>query len=137
MIKQTIKLYTLSLALLLANGLWTSDPINKTEEIKKRPVDEGQELKPKADKIKGITFNNDEQSSDTTILSLADEDKVITIHFTETSRVPLTCNVIRQEKEPKNPKVSRAVKFQINKSKLQIDDKIVIINRRNVKIRKI
>ena len=120
---------------------------NNTEEVqrtKKPPVDEGLNLKPKEDKTKDVSFANDEISEQIITLSLEEQEKSIVIKFKKSNKVPLTCKVIRNKveilsitKEPKDPKLSTALVFTIAKSNLQVNDKIVISNRRNLIIRNI
>ena len=134
----------LSLTLIITVSLWASNLSEEIQHTKKPPVDEGNDLKPKADKVKGITFVNAEESNSTTTLSLENEKESIVITFTTSSHVPLTCKVIRKkkvvysiEKEPSNPRVSRALMFEIQKSELKADDEIIILNSSKVEIRKI
>ncbi|SFV64818.1 hypothetical protein MNB_SV-14-1150 [hydrothermal vent metagenome] len=134
----------INLILIITVSLWASDIAEEVQHIKKPPVDEGHNLKPKPDKVKGVTFVNTEESNTTTTLSLEKEDEIIVIKFESTSHVPLTCKIIREkrevfsiEKEPKDPRVSRALEFEIKKSKLQLNDEIVISNNSNINIRTI
>jgi len=134
----------LSLPLIMSAILWASNASEEIQHTKKPPVDEGLELKPIEDKIKDITFVNADESNSTTTLSLNSEKELIIINFTTTSHVPLTCKVIRKDKEilsidkePENPRESRALTFEIKKSELQVDDEIIIVNSAKVVIRKI
>ena len=134
----------ISLILIITATLWASNASEEMQHTKKPPVDEGYDLKPKPDKVKGVTFVNAEESNSTTPLSLENEKETIVIKFTTTSHVPLTCKIMREEKEvlsiekkPKDPRVSRALEFKIKKSKLQENDEIIILNSAKVEIRTI
>ena len=144
MIKEIKNLKTLALTLILSSTLCTISNAEEVQRTKKPPVDEGNDLKPKTDKTKDVTFADDEISEQTIKLSLEAEKKNIVIKFNKSTKVPLTCKIIRNEvevlsitKEPKTPKVSTALVFTIANSNLHVDDEIVIKNRRNIKIRNI
>ena len=134
----------LSLILIITATLLASNPSEEVQHTKKPPVDEGIDIKPKPDKVKGVIFINSEESNNTTTLSLKNEKELIVIKFTTTSHVPLTCKIMHEkkevlsiEKEPHNPRVSRALEFEIKKSKLQVNDEIIIVNSAKIVIRKI
>jgi len=142
--KEIKSLKTLILILILSSTLCATSNTEEVQRTKKPPVDEGNDLKPKEDKTKDVSFANDEISEQIITLSLEEQKKNIVIKFKKSSKVPLTCKVIRNEievlsmtKEPKDPKVSTTLAFTIAKSNLQVDDEIVISNRRNLIIRSI
>jgi len=107
------------------------------EQGKKPPVDEGVENRPKEDKVKGVSFATDKKVA-TLKIYLSKEKDTISIKFEKVSRVPFVCKIIRnnktvwssEPKKPQNPRKSRTLEFQIDKSKLQVGDRIEIINRR-------
>ena len=139
--KKTIYLKGLPLTIILSSMLVASSYSVELKDNKKPPVDEGHNFKSKEDKTKEVTFVNDEISKEIVNFSLEKEGKEIVIQFIITSKVPLTCKVMRNKteilslsKEPKNPKISTKLLFEIDKSKLQVDDEIIITNRRDIKI---
>ena len=142
--KDITKSKHLALTLILCGALYATNHIEEVQQTKKPPVDEGFNIKPKEDKVKDITFVNDEISEETITLSLEKQEEKIIIKFEKSTKVPLICKVIREEKEilsimkePINPKESTALSFTLEKSELQIDDEIIITNRRNIKIKRI
>jgi len=143
--KKIIYLRILSLSIFLSTTLFSStNNIEIKTEKKPKVVDEGHNIKPTKDKTKELTFVDDEVSKETIKLSLEKEGKEIVIKFEKSSKVPLTCKVMRNKtkvllitKEPKNPKLSTQLIFNIDKSKLKVHDKIIITNRRNMQIRSI
>jgi hypothetical protein len=134
-----MKIYIIGLLLSISvlYGATTQEQTNGREKLgEKPPVDEGFEHKPKEDKVKGVTFATDTKAV-TFKIYLSKEKDIISIKFKKVTRVPLTCKIMRQNKEifskskkPKNPRESRSLEFKIEKSILKVGDSIEIINRK-------
>jgi hypothetical protein len=142
--QKILGLKTFTLTLILCGTLYATNNTEEVQRTKKPPVDEGHNLKPKEDKTKDVTFVNDEVSKKELTLSLEKQKEELIINFKQSSKVPLTCKVMRGQveilsmtKEPKNPKENTALVFIIVKSKLKINDEIIITNSRGTRIRKI
>ncbi len=128
----------LLLSMSVIYGVTTQEQTNGKETLgRKPPIDEGFENKPKEDKVKGVTFTTDTKVTKLKIY-LSKEKETISIKFKEVTRVPLTCKIMRNNKEifseskkPENPRKSRSLEFKIDKSKLKVGDNIEISNRRN------
>ena len=132
-----MKKYVIGL-ILISSLLYCGNPTDEgKEQGKKPPVDEGAENKPKEDKVKGVTFATDKKVI-TLKIYLSKEKDTISIKFNKVSKVPFVCKIIRnnktvwssEPKRPQNPRKDRSLEFKIDKSKLQVGDRIEIINRR-------
>jgi len=104
-------------------------------KVEPKPVDEGDKNKPKEDKIKGATKVSKLFKS--IKISIAKENgKVHQIIIKKVSQAPLTCKLMRKDKqiESISKKQRLNLVFDIDTSKLKIDDNITVTNKNGTAI---
>ena len=131
--QQLIKLSLITF--LTSTGFLSATPIITLGEVKERPVDEGEKNTPKEDKIKGATTVGNQFKSQ--VISLAKEqDTIYQIVIKKVSQAPITCKLIRNDKELESvsKKQRHNLVFDIDTTQLKVDDNITLINKNDTAI---
>lgn len=129
--KKIVKLSTIGLILLFTHGTYATEKTNMDEKEKK-PVDEALEHKPKEDTIKGGGKLKDKYHNTTVSLSSIENSYQIKrsdLHFP-----PYKCYIYHSNTQTTKIGISKEseIKFEIDKSLLNIGDIIVVTNSLNV-----